>query len=121
MATRAIKPKRENTILTGWQSMPEQAPSVVRADQPTVARILAMVGVMLTAVGFLALIAPGMGWSYVVGPGWGGFFLSIGLVLILYHAFVDKDLQFRRVYMAAGLFLAALGVFFRILPVGGSV
>jgi ABC-2 type transport system permease protein len=121
MATRAIKPKRENTILTGWQSMPEQAPSVMRADQPTVARILAVVGVMLTAVGFLALVAPGMGWSYVVGPGWGAFFLSIGLVLVLYHAFVDKDLQFRRVDMAAGLFLAAVGVVFRILPAGGSM
>jgi ABC-2 type transport system permease protein len=121
MATRAIKPKRDNTILSGWQSMPEQAPSVLRADQPTVARVLAMVGVMLTAVGFLALIAPNMGWSYVVGPGWGAFLLSIGLVLIIYHAFVDKDLQFRRAYMAAGLFLAAVGVLLHVLPAGGGV
>ena len=121
MATRAIKPKRENTILTGWQSMPEQAPSVMRADQPTAARVLAMLGVMLIAVWTLAMLAPARGWNYDVGPGWGAFFLSIGLVLILYHAFVDKDVQFRRVYMGVGVLLAGIGVLFRIVPLGGSM
>lgn len=121
MATRAIKPKREDTILTGWQSIPEKAPSVMREDQPTVARLLAMGGVMLTAVGILANVAPGMGQNYVVGPGWGTFFLSIGLVLILYHAFVDRDLQFRRIFMGTALVLGGLGVLLRILPLGGGV
>jgi len=120
MATRAIKPKRESTLLTGWESMPEKAPSVMRDDQPTVARILAMGGVMLATVGILAMLAPGMEWKYIVSPGWGAFFLSIGLVLILYHAFVDKDLQYRRLYTGTGLVLAAVGVFLRILPMGGS-
>ena len=117
MATRAIKPKRENTMLTGWESMPEKAPSVMREDQPTVARILAMVGVMLVASGLLAQFASG----YIVSPGWGAFLLSIGIVLMLYHAFVDKDLQFRRVYMGLGLLLGALGICFRFLPLGGSM
>ncbi len=117
MATRAIKPKRDNTMLTGWESMPEKAPSLMREDQPTVARILAMVGVMLVASGLLSQFAS----NYVVSPGWGSFFLSIGLVLILYHAFVDKDLQFRRVYMGLGLLLGALGVLLRILPLGGGI
>ena len=121
MATRAIKPKREDTILTGWQSMPETAPSVMRADQPTVARILAMAGVMLTAVGLLAVLAPAMEWKYLVGPGWGAFFLSIGLVAIIYHAFADKDLQFRRMYTATGLLLMGVGVLLRLMPLGGSV
>src|SRR5207253_6563939 len=109
MATRAIKPKRENTILTGWQSMPETAPSIMRQDKPTVARILAAVGVMLTLVGLLAMIVPALEWRYPVSPGWGAFFLSIGLVLILYHAFADKDVNYRRVYMAAGLLLGGVG------------
>jgi hypothetical protein len=64
MPTRAIKPKRENTMLTDWQSMPEQAPSLMRADQPTAARVLAMLGVMLIAVGLLAMLAPGMEWRF---------------------------------------------------------
>jgi ABC-2 type transport system permease protein len=121
MATRAIKPRRDDTILTGWQSMPETAPSVMRQDQPTVARFLAMFGVMLTAVGLLALLTPAFEWRYPVAPGWGAFFLSIGLVLILYHAFVDKDVQFRRVYMAFALLLAGFGVLSRVLPLGGGV
>ncbi len=121
MATRAIKPKRDDSILTGWQSIPEQAPSVMRDDQPTVARILAMAGVMLTAIGILAMVAPAAGWTYVVGSGWGAFALSVGLILILHHAFVDKDTQYRRVYMAAGLLLGALGVALRFLPLGGTV
>jgi ABC-type transport system involved in multi-copper enzyme maturation permease subunit len=116
MATRAIKPKRDNTLLTGWQSMPEQAPSVVRAETPTVARFLGMVGVALTAVGLLAQVST----NYAVGPGWGGFFLSIGVVLLLYHAFVDKEIQFRRAYMVGGLVLAAIGLFLRIVPVAGT-
>ena len=121
MATRAIKPKREDTLLTGWQSMPETAPSVMRADQPTVARILAMGGVLLTAVGILAVLAPVLEWRYLVSPGWGAFFLSIGLVAILYHAFADNDRQFRRMYMGAGLLLVGLGVMLRILPLGGGM
>ena len=112
MATRAIKPKRDQTMLDGWESMPEKPPSVMREDQPTVARILAMVGVMLLASGLLAQFAA----NYIVGPGWGAFFLTIGLVLILYHAFVDKDLQFRRVYMGLGLLLTAGGVLLHLLP-----
>lgn len=121
MATRAIKPKRENTILTGWQSMPETAPSIMRQDQPTVARILAAAGVMLVLIGLLAMIVPALEWRYPVSPGWGAFLLSIGLVLILYHAFADKELGYRRVYMASGLLLAAIGVLLRFLPQGGAI
>ncbi len=108
-------------MLTGWQSMPEKPPSALRDDQPTVARFLAMLGVLLVAIGVLAHLAPSMGWTYAVGAGWGAFFLSLGLVLVLYHAFVDADVQFRRVYTGLGLLLAAIGVLLRVLPLGGSV
>src|SRR5262245_66082757 len=106
MATRAIKPKREETMLTGWQSIPERAPSVLMAEAPTVARFLAMFGVLLCAIGLLAMVAPSFPtFRYVVSPGWGFFLLSIGLTLILFHAFRDGELQFRLIYTLLSLAL----------------
>jgi ABC-2 type transport system permease protein len=121
MATRAIRPKRDDTILTGWQSMPEKAPSLIVEDKPTVPRFLAMMGMVLTLVGLLGMLTPLWGWTYPVSPGWGAFFLSIGLVLILYHAFVEKDQQFRLVYMGLGIILAVCGLLLRALPFGDVV
>lgn len=121
MATRAIRPKRDDTMLAGWQSMPEQAPSDIRAEQPTVARVLAMVGVLLCAVGLLAMVAPVWNWGYIVSAGWGFFFLSLGVNLVLFHAFADRDLQFRRIYMVLGLGLIGVAGVLRVLPYGGGL
>ncbi|MBI3409777.1 MAG: ABC transporter permease [Planctomycetes bacterium] len=116
MATRAIKPKREETMLTGWRSIPERAPSLMLADTPTVARFLAMLGVLLSAVGLLAMVAPSWRFNYVVAPGWGFFLLSIGLVFVLFHAFRDGELQFRLMYSLFSLALLAIGVALRVIP-----
>ena len=60
MATsRAIKkPKRDDTQLSNWQPMPERAPSVEVSDRPTVARIVAMIGLFLTVLGTLESVVP---------------------------------------------------------------
>src|SRR3954469_12077102 len=109
MATRAIKKKRdpgEGPLGGDWKATREQAPSVVRADQPTVARILAMFGLFLSCVGSLAVlwptIGPSIGWNYLVPQGWGIFLLSVGMCILLFHAFTDKDVQFRRLYGLLG-------------------
>lgn len=121
MATRAIKPKREDTLLSGWESMPESAPSVMRSQTSTLARTMAMVGMLFIAIGVLAIVAPALGWNYIVSPGWGGFFLSIGLGLVILHALAETDAQFRFFYGAIGLGLAGLAIFFRALPMGGGL
>jgi ABC-2 type transport system permease protein len=117
MATsRAIKkPKRDDTQLSNWQSMPERAPSVERVDKPTVARIVAMVGLFLTVLGALAMYAPVWQRSAAISPGMGFFFFSAGIALLLYHAFVEHDLQFRRLYGFIGLALAIGGVVLRLM------
>lgn len=121
MATRVVKPQRdEETMLTGWESMPEQAPSLVREDQPTFARIVAMVGVLLLAVGAMAMVAPVMRWTYVISSAWGLFVFTLGLAQVLYHAFVDRDVQFRRIYLAVGMFLLLFGVGSAILRVAAT-
>lgn len=121
MATRAIKPKRDDSMLAGFQSMPERAPSILREDRPTITRILALVGVLFFAVGILSWLAPLLRFNYLVNLAWGGFFLSLGSLLLIFHAFSDKDVQFRRVHMCFAFTLILVGLGLRVLVLGGSL
>jgi ABC-2 type transport system permease protein len=116
MATRSIKPKRDDTILTDWQSMPEVAPSSMRTEGTFGAQILLFVGFFLILVGGLAMIAPLTSWSYFINPGPGYVCLTIGLCLTLYHCFVDPEPQFRRMYGLFALTLVVFGVLLRVFP-----
>jgi ABC-2 type transport system permease protein len=114
--SRAIKPKRDDTLMSNWESMPERAPSIERPDKPIVARILAMIGLFFFVLGGLAITYPL--WrtgTAILGFGWGFFFGSIGLCLILFHAFAERDFQFRRLYAFAGLALMIAGVVLRLI------
>jgi ABC-type transport system involved in multi-copper enzyme maturation permease subunit len=107
MVTRAIKPKRDDNILTNWQPMPERAPSLMREETPTTARIIAFVSLLFLTMGLLAMLVPLLraNWRYWIGPGWGFVFFTIGVGGLLYHAFVERDVQFRLVYNLLGLLL----------------
>lgn len=119
MATRGIRPVRDN-LLSGWETHPEKAPSVMREDQPVFSRLLAGLGLFFTLVGALAMLAPlfreQIQREYIIGPGWGFIFLTLGLALILQHAFTDRDLQFRRLYAILGLLLTGLGALGAVIP-----
>lgn len=124
MATRSIRPT-DDTMLSGWQSMPERAPSDVRAETPSVARTLALIGFFLIAVGAIAMLVPVINaarpteraWSYIIGPTWGLVFATGGLALILFHAFADWTTGVRRMYgFFAVAFLLGSAVL-RVLPV----
>ncbi len=116
--SRAIKPKpkRDDSLMSNWESMPERAPSIERPDKPIVARILAMIGLALFVVGGLAITSPlWRSGATILGFGWGFFFGSIGLCFILYHVFAERDFQFRRLYAFAGLGLVVAGVVLRLI------
>ena len=114
---RTVKPKRDDTMLTGWESIPEQAPSIVRDDQPTVVRFLAMIGLFLLVLGTLAMALPAFwGRQALIGPGWGFLLASVGLYLVVLHAFRDRDVQFRRLYAVLGMALVLVGAGTRVLP-----
>src|SRR5262245_64363164 len=122
MATRSIRPTDD--MLSGWQSLPERAPSVLRDDKPTIARTLALIGFFLIAVGAIAMLVPMFNegrererqWTYIIGPTWGLVFATGGLALILFHAFADWEVQFRRLYgFFAIVFLIGSAVL-RVLP-----
>ncbi len=119
MATRTLRPKDE-TMLDGFESMPEQAPSVLRADKPNVARTLALIGFFLIAVGAIAMIAPMARWSYIISPTWGLVFATTGLALILFHAFADYEVQFRRLYGFFAIVFLLGGIVLRVIPVRGA-
>ena len=85
MATRAIKPKRDDKPFGGWQSLPERAPSVLRADRPFALRIVAFAALVLTAVGGLAMILPSFNRPYLIDQYWGLFFFSVGVLGLIYH------------------------------------
>jgi len=121
MVTRAIKPKRDDMAPAAWQTIPEKAPSVVIESKPTFTRIVAAVGLLLTAIGVLALLAPVWKFPYMVGTGWGMVWLSLGVTLLLLHALTDKEEQFRRVYGMVSLlvlFVLVGGSGLRYLPFG---
>jgi ABC-type transport system involved in multi-copper enzyme maturation permease subunit len=120
MATRAIKPRRDDDPLAAaaWKDIAERAPSVVRPDQPGVSRYIALAGLMLATMGGAALFFAGIGRAYLISPGWGGFLLALGSCGLLFHAFTDTDLQYRRMYGAVGLLLVAAAAVLGVLPSG---
>src|SRR6266545_2281530 len=116
-STRAIKQKQGDEARTGgWQGLTERAPSLVRPEQPTTGRVVALAALFPLTLGGAAILTHALGWRYLISPAWGVFMLVIGVAGVLYHAFNEKDLQYRRLYGALGALFVGLGVLFRLLP-----
>src|SRR6266542_2938219 len=113
--SKAIKPKRDDAPLGKWESIPERAPSLEVEDAPIVARVLATIGLFILVFGILAMTAPLWRGPTVIGPDWGYRIASLGLILILFHAFVERDFQFRRLYGFLGVAMLLAGVVLRLL------
>jgi hypothetical protein len=95
----------------------EFAPSELRADEPTFARVVGLVGLGLSVLGAAAVIAKqyGTGW---IAAGVGGLFLAVGQAALLYHALRDGDYEVRRAYTALAYLLLAV---FVLAAVGSAV
>jgi ABC-type transport system involved in multi-copper enzyme maturation permease subunit len=104
--------------------MSERAPSFIREDEPIFARIVGLFGLLAVTVGGVALILNASGMvNRLIGPGWGTFALVLGVGCLLFHAFRDTDLQFRRLYgflgcvcFVAGVVVSVIGT--RTVPMG---
>jgi hypothetical protein len=98
----------------------ETAPSVVREDEPTLARTVGGLGAFLIVVGAVSLVralaAGATGRPPLLGVGWAVLFLVTGLGGLLFHAAFDRDVQFRRVYGAFAALCLAVGIFLCFLP-----
>ncbi len=108
----------KTAIEKDWRPQRETAPSVMRADDPMLARWLGLVGLMLVTLGGVGLLATRWGMGSRISPLWGTLFLIIGLAMLLFHAAVDRDLQVRRTYGVLGYAFLAAALLFAVLPIG---
>lgn len=102
---------------------PEFAPSDVRADAPTIARVAGMTGLFALTVGVVSVVAAQWGRG-LAGEGFGYLMAAFGVVGLFAHAARDSDVEVRRLYgaLAAALLIAAvvIGVFPYKPPGGGD-
>jgi ABC-2 type transport system permease protein len=91
------------------------APSDIRSEEPTFARILGLGGLGLAVLGTAAIIANQYGPRFV-GTSGGIVCAFFGLLALLYHAFRDGDVEFRRLYTFAGLLFLIAAVVVSFLP-----
>jgi ABC-type transport system involved in multi-copper enzyme maturation permease subunit len=66
--------------------------------------------------GGLVLLLRAFGRPTFVSPAWATLSIALGLAGLLYHAAFDRDVQFRRMYMAFGLLALVIGAFLCFLP-----
>jgi ABC-2 type transport system permease protein len=102
--------------LKDWQPLPERAPSVIRSDRPLIVRLIAFAALMALAIGGLAMVLAAYGRPYLIGAEWGFIWFSIGLAGLVFHAFSDRDVQYRRTYGMLGTVLVLMGAILRVWP-----
>src|SRR5579885_1323953 len=90
---------------------PELAPSDVRAEAPTLARVAGAVGLFCLTAGVISIIMAGYGRG-ILGEGGGYLAAALGVTGLLIHATRDADVEVRRLYggLAAALLLTAVVV-----------
>jgi ABC-type transport system involved in multi-copper enzyme maturation permease subunit len=102
--------------LPEWKPAHETAPSVMRDDQDSVARMLGLTGLCFVVIGagiiLLARIAR-------VNPAVGVVAVVLGGALLLFHASRDADRQIRRTYGIKGYLWLVLGLLVLALPIRG--
>jgi ABC-2 type transport system permease protein len=122
MSTKGITTDTSQQHARPWQQSDEGAPSLVRTDDPTVARTIGAVGAALVIFGGVALFFSQTATRrIIIGPGWAIFLLAVGLAGLLFHAAFDWDTQVRRLYMAFGYALQMLGIFLCVVRIDKQV
>jgi hypothetical protein len=105
-----------------WEPGIETAPSVLKEDEPTLARSLGLAGASCVIFGGAAILFHVIGWNQGrVGVGLSTSILLFGVVGLLSHAAFDRDLQVRRLYGGLGLALIGLGAIFCIVPTRAGI
>lgn len=124
MSSKAITEKqREERTPGDWQPLRETAPSMMRDDEPQVARFIGMAGLFLVVLAVAVFV---ISWAWPNRPslipvGLARFLLVVGIGSLLFHAASDRELQIRRSYGFLGVLLLIGGIVFCLVPKGGVV
>lgn len=120
MPSKAVTEKLEYSSTSEvWRAARESAPSVIRAEDPRVARWLGFTGLALVFFGTAALLLTAVGRASWIGPIGGSLFSATGLALLLFHATVDGERQVRRSYGILGYLWLAAALVVTVLPING--
>jgi ABC-2 type transport system permease protein len=116
MPSKAIMPSPEPRPGSSWRDQPDTGPSLMRRDDPKLARGIGVAAAAAIILGGMALALQTAGRATPMGIGWAVFFLTIGVAGLLFHAAFDSDVQYRRIYMAFGYLCMIAGGFLAIVP-----
>ena len=93
----------------------ELAPSAVRTEEPTAARMLALGGLLFLVPCLVALVVAQFQPVWLP-PSLTYLGIVLGIGCLLYHAVADGDLEFRRAYGALAAVLLLAGIVVSLLP-----
>ncbi|MBL8798726.1 MAG: ABC transporter permease [Planctomycetia bacterium] len=120
MSSEAITEKRDPA--DRWQTPQEVAPSVMRQDVPTVARVIGVAALVFGfAPGLLAIVFDKTGTGARIPVGLGLVMALFGLAGMLYHAARDGELEIRRAYGVFALVWLLLAIAHAVYPVEAGV
>lgn len=120
MSSKSIKDKPDPEVAPGnWQPAREYAPSVEKADELSLGRLIGFCGLGALVLGGFALFLYQVGMASHINPFWASMLVMFGLVGLLFHASQDGDQQIRRVYMGLGYIWLVAGAAVTALPIGG--
>ncbi len=106
----------KTTLLSGGTG-----PSARVEDEPTFARVCALIGAFCTVVGGVALYMGVFTTKTLPFPftvGWASLILHFGVLCLLFHAAYDNNIEFRRVYQCLGVLCLVVGVILSLVPYG---
>ncbi|HEV3205265.1 MAG TPA: ABC transporter permease [Gemmataceae bacterium] len=122
-----LEPREEPSVGNDWQPAEESMPSVMKADEPRLARWIGTLGLTAVLIGGIALIANASGQAAatigvrtLIGPGLATFLLVMGFGGLLFHAANDFDLQVRRTYMGFAFLCLGVGILVSVLKVNNQ-
>jgi ABC-2 type transport system permease protein len=104
--SNAVTDKRDDPSHDATAAVGAPGPSIQIEDEPTGARIAALVGAFCAVIGGVALFLGlftqrTLPWPFT--PSWSSLILHFGVLCLLFHAAYDKNIEFRRVYQLLGL------------------
>src|SRR5689334_15258597 len=115
--------KRTQDAPAGYRSPfgQEVAPSALRDEEPSLARLVGLVGLFAVFGGVLVIVLNKWLGPRALPMAASTWFFVVGVACLLFHAARDADTQIRRTYGAVGGLLVLMGVAFSFIPYEGQI